>query len=353
MKRIFKLMVVALAAVTMMTACKEKENNYEPIDAQFETPRYMAAHDGSLFVTCYYPRAVVRIDTANMKPTGICQLGDFNPEGIAAVGGKLYVASNSIADENYNYSYDDKVYIVDAETMTVSGTVTVGKNPARVLKLDGNHVVVNCWGDYATDFGGTYVINTSNKEVTALNVALYNMAVYDGNIYGYTSPYGDMKFYRIDGSSLSATEILTGWTSSDNPYGISVNSSNGDIIVTTDGNYVAAGDCYVYSNNGTPRGGAIEMGNLPSRAIGLDANTVLVLNEGSWGANNAGISKVDLTNNSADNTWFDNANGRGLGDVAQDMIKYGSRVYATVSFSNSIEAINPTTGKSNRMATAK
>ena len=353
MKKIFKFMLVALAAATVFTACKDEETNYDPIDAQFESPRCLAAHDGSIYVTCYNPRAVVRIDTTNMKPTGICQLGDFNPEGIAAVGNKLYVASSNMADENYNYTYDDKLYIVDASTMTVSGTITVGKNPARVLKLDGNHVVVNCLGDYATDFGGTYVVNTSNKEVTPLNVALYNMTVHDGNIYGYTSPYGTLKFYRIDGNSLNATEILTSWNSTDNPYGISVNSSNGDLIVTTDGNYSAAGDCYVYTNSGDVRSSAIEMGNLPSRAIGLDADNLLVLNEGGWGSNNAGISKVDVQNKTAENSWFDAANGRGLGDVAQDIMKYGSRVYVTVTFSNSIEAVNPQTGKSNRMATAK
>lgn len=344
--------VALLAGTTLVMSCKP-EPGYDPIDATFETPRHMAAYEGSLYVTCYSPRAVVRIDTATMKPTGICELGDFNPEGIAAVDGKLYIASSAISDENYQYTYDNKVYVVDPETMKVLRTINVGKNPAKVVKVDNTHFAVNCLGDYATDFGGTYIVNTSNDEVTPLNVALYNMTSYNGDIYGYTSPYGTLKFYRIGGNSHTATEILGTWSSSDNPYGISINTQNGDIVVTTDGNYMAAGDCYVFANDGTQRMTPTQLSALPSKAVGVDNNTLIVLNEGNWGSNDASLSRVNVSNGTADIHWFDNANGRGLGDVAQDILVYGKRAYVTVSFSNSIESIDLTSGTSRRTGTAK
>lgn len=71
-----------------------------------------------------------------------------------------------------------------------------------------------------------------------------------------------------------------------------------------------------------------------------------VLNEGTWGSNNAEISLIDLESGEIAANWFSEANGRGLGDVAQDLIHYGGKLYASVYMSNTIEVIDPATGKS-------
>lgn len=71
-----------------------------------------------------------------------------------------------------------------------------------------------------------------------------------------------------------------------------------------------------------------------------------VLNEGVWSGNNAEISRINLTQQSIDPEWFSRVNGRGLGDVAQDLIHYGSRLYCTVWNSNVLEVIDATTGQS-------
>lgn len=71
-----------------------------------------------------------------------------------------------------------------------------------------------------------------------------------------------------------------------------------------------------------------------------------VLNEGVWGYNNAEISRINITDGAIETDWFSQANGRGLGDVAQDLIHYGNKLYATVYMSNTIEVVDPATGKS-------
>lgn len=71
-----------------------------------------------------------------------------------------------------------------------------------------------------------------------------------------------------------------------------------------------------------------------------------VLNEGSWGGNNAEISLLNITKKTVDPEWFSRVNGRGLGDVAQDLVRYGSRLYCTVWNSNTLEVIDAATGKS-------
>ena len=318
-----------------------------------ETPRYLAAADGYVYASCYNPHCVVRIDTSELRITALCTLGGYYPEGLCAIGGKLYVASNSIADERSVRTYDNKLYVVDLSTFTVKDSFTVGLNPSKVAVLNDNCISLNYWGNYKDIPAGTMIMNTSTKEITNLPVALYNYDVYDGDIYGYTSPYGSLSFYRIDGRTLQAEKILTEWPKGVSPYGIKVNEHNGDIIVLTDGMYSSAGDCYIFTNTGTLRCEPLEMDILPSKVHCIDADHLLVLNEGLWGENNAEISMVDIPNKKVTTNWFSSTNQRGLGDVGQDMLKYGSRIYTTVSFSNSIEVINPSTGKSKRIATAK
>ena len=77
-----------------------------------------------------------------------------------------------------------------------------------------------------------------------------------------------------------------------------------------------------------------------------DGTYAYVLNEGAWGGNDAGISRLNIKDGTIEVDWFAKANGRGLGDLAQDLIYYGSRLYASVNGSNTIEVIDPVTGKS-------
>lgn len=362
MKKTFLKNLIALAFATsafLFTSCKheEEETQQQGIEARFETPRYLETDGGDIYMTCYYPMAVVRFDPSQNAFTGVCNLGQFHPEGIAAVGGKLYIASSNISDQSGNYSYDNKLYVVDIASFKLVDSITIGINPQVVKKLDNNHIVFNTWGDYATDFGGTYIMNTSNKEIVNLNVALTNFDVYNGNIYGCATTYNadyttNTTFYRVDGSTHQATEILSNFSTIDGIYGISINPANGDIIVLSDGNYIAAGDCYVFANDGTMRMGATQVGNLPKKAVAVNSDNLLVLNEGGWGANNAGISRVSVSSSTATVNYFADNNGRGLGDVAQDIITVGNKAYITVSFSNSLEIMDINTGKSTRVATS-
>ena len=71
-----------------------------------------------------------------------------------------------------------------------------------------------------------------------------------------------------------------------------------------------------------------------------------VLNEGNWGGNDAEISVLNADSGTISNNYFSINNGRGLGDVAQDLARYGSHLYAVVSYSNTVEVVDPATGKS-------
>lgn len=70
----------------------------------------------------------------------------------------------------------------------------------------------------------------------------------------------------------------------------------------------------------------------------------LVLSQGSYGGNNSSLAyySTDSTQNST--TFFSNKNGRELGETANDMIKYGSKIYIVVNGSSNVEVINANTG---------
>lgn len=79
---------------------------------------------------------------------------------------------------------------------------------------------------------------------------------------------------------------------------------------------------------------------LPSKVEPTGDGNAIVLNEGNWSGNNSSLSKVNLATGAIGNNVFSAANGRGLGDVAQDVVVYGTKAYVTVSFSNTIEAMS-------------
>lgn len=63
---------------------------------------------------------------------------------------------------------------------------------------------------------------------------------------------------------------------------------------------------------------------------------IFVLNSGKQGSNNASISFFDFNSVQTSYKVFQNKNGKALGDVGQDMLVYGSKMYISVYASNVI-----------------
>jgi YVTN family beta-propeller protein len=74
---------------------------------------------------------------------------------------------------------------------------------------------------------------------------------------------------------------------------------------------------------------------------------VWVLNEGVWNMNNSSITAYNTTTNEHVSDLYAHANtNRRLGDVANDMLQHGSKVYVVVSMSNQIDVLDAATGRS-------
>jgi YVTN family beta-propeller protein len=79
-----------------------------------------------------------------------------------------------------------------------------------------------------------------------------------------------------------------------------------------------------------------------------EAKILLILNEGSWGQNNSTLARYDLETGDLDPDYFRSVNQRGLGDVGNDMILYGTKIYIAVNGSSTLEVVEAVTGKSIR-----
>lgn len=230
-------------------------------------PRYITVDGSRLYISCYEGHQVVAYDTADLDtPAATYTLGDYQPEGVAVAGGKLFVASSWIQQQNQQYDYDSVVYVFDLASGTLAGTVTVGLNPQNVLAMDDNHVAVNYNGDYGGHPAGCAIIEVTGMSVEQTGRAATGMAVADGVLYAFDRQgYGSTStatYWRYDGNTTTTIPIAI-----NTPYSISV-AADGTIYVTTDGNYTAAGDVCCHSADGTLRW-RTEAGMLPKKVIVL------------------------------------------------------------------------------------
>ncbi|MGC9151592.1 MAG: YncE family protein [Microbacter sp.] len=75
------------------------------------------------------------------------------------------------------------------------------------------------------------------------------------------------------------------------------------------------------------------------------AQSMYVLNQGSWNQNNSSLTQFNLLNQTATQNWFMLQNNRGLGDTGNDMAIYGGKLYIVMNVSSDIE-VTDLTGKS-------
>lgn len=85
-----------------------------------------------------------------------------------------------------------------------------------------------------------------------------------------------------------------------------------------------------------------------SREVSPVANettkSLIVLSEGLFNMNNSTLARYDFTTGTLTSDYFSAINKRGLGDTANDMIAYGSKIYVVVNVSSQVEIMDAATG---------
>lgn len=86
------------------------------------------------------------------------------------------------------------------------------------------------------------------------------------------------------------------------------------------------------------------MKDLPRPAVDTpkEPTRLLVLSEGLYNLNNSTLALVDLNDGTTDYDIFKTLNHRGLGDTANDLKRYGAKIYIPVNISSTLEIIDAT-----------
>ena len=71
---------------------------------------------------------------------------------------------------------------------------------------------------------------------------------------------------------------------------------------------------------------------------------IYILSEGLFNLNNSSLAKYSFKSNKLIKNYFKDLNKRGLGDTANDIVLYGSKLYIVVNVSSTIEVIDFQTG---------
>lgn len=74
------------------------------------------------------------------------------------------------------------------------------------------------------------------------------------------------------------------------------------------------------------------------------SNGLLVLNEGLFQNNNAGLTFYSFQENEAYQNYYLSINSENLGDVGNDLKKYGGKIYIVLNNSNLVQVLNAETG---------
>lgn len=77
-----------------------------------------------------------------------------------------------------------------------------------------------------------------------------------------------------------------------------------------------------------------------------EVSRLLILSEGLFNYNNSTLACYTFEDKDLNTNWFGSINRRGLGDTANDMKVYGSKLYIVVNVSSQVEIVDLNTGKS-------
>lgn len=224
-------------------------------------PRSIAVDGGKLYISCYTPACVVRVDASSLTIEDTCMLGEFKPEGIAIAQGKAFVSGAY----NDSYQYDNKVYVIDLTAFESTSTIEVGCNLDKIEKINDNKLLVAWTGNYDNIASGCAIIDANSLDVKTINHGLTKMAVYNGKAYGYHAPYGGTTTWVAINSDGTTEDFPFTVSIDNNAYGININPANGDIYIM-DADYSAGGNVYCFQQDGTLRFKA-EAGMNPSKVV--------------------------------------------------------------------------------------
>lgn len=215
--------------------------------------RYIYFEGEHAYVSSYTAQ-IYKIDIATAEVVDSVSVGR-EPEEMAVVGGKLYVANSG--GYRTTGEYDSTVSVIDLATFREIKKIDVAIN-LHHLKADGKgNLYVTSRGNYGDIPSNLYVIDLATETVKALNIAASDIDMdMDNNIaYVYSSEWSDetgkttYTSHTIDLNSQAVSEghfIPEGVK----PQSLTINPITKELVVTDAGDYTTSGKVYFITPDG-------------------------------------------------------------------------------------------------------
>jgi DNA-binding beta-propeller fold protein YncE len=219
---------------------------------------YMSAYDGEVQLGEISPNGfVAEIDTATLTITRTVLVGR-QPEGVAVVDGKLYVANSG------GYSpphYERTVSVIDLNTFTKIKDIDVAVNLHRLKADDYGNLWISSRGDNINESSKLLVIDTKTGAVKkTFDIACANFTIVGdtayiiGSDFNYPTNNSTVSYSMINVKSetLLAGSFLPKAVSDaiKTPYGLAVDPASRYIYITDATDYVSPGKLYCIDNQG-------------------------------------------------------------------------------------------------------
>lgn len=242
--------------------------------------RYLAFHGPDAYVSSYIGPvaddpdcpcgAVFRVDTASLAVTGRCPVG-YQPEEMAVLGGKLYVANSG----GYRPpEYDTTVSVVDLASFTEERRIDVAINLHRLRPDNRGRLWVTSRGNrestvlpslhmLAPGDDGLMTLAASFPDVHVTNMALAPSCIY----YFYAAGPGRAVYDTFDLDNLCprGRSFIDDATAQAirMPYAIDIHPETGDIFLSDARNYVSSGELYCITREGKTKW-HVRTGDIPA-----------------------------------------------------------------------------------------
>lgn len=229
--------------------------------------RYITFYKNYAYITSYDGFVAV-VDTANASVIKTKIKVGNQPEEMAVVGSKLYVANSG----GYNPpNYDRTVSVIDLNTNTEIKKIDVAVNLHHLKADQYGDIYVSSRGNYADIPSSIFLIDSKTDEVKKdFHIPTSNFCIDGDNAYLFSYDYGSLKSAYVKLSVkteavLSNSFITDGTESSISvPFGITVDPSNGDIYVADSPDYTLPGKLYCFDKAGKSKYAApLTTGDIP------------------------------------------------------------------------------------------
>ena len=243
---------------------------------------YVSSYVGSVHTTSNSPLgSVYKVDTLTLQKVDSCAVG-YQPEEMAIVGRRLYVANSGGYQGMTGQGYESTVSIVDLSTMKETEKIEVAPN-LHHLKADRyGQLWVTSRGDYMNMESSLYWLEQGAdgqmKVGGHISQPVSDLCIVGDSLYFYGSQWSELtmtntvtygiinvRTHQMVSTSLSdAPEVKKIRM----PYGIIVNPLHRDFYLMDAKNYVSSGELLHFLPDGT-FDWKVKTGDIPAHAAFL------------------------------------------------------------------------------------